>query len=86
VNHGNAGNASHLKRNAPKVPKSKLSPKKTQIILYDDPSMPQPPPDLTLASTDIIIIKYCGVTGVILAGLIFCCQVRVKLRKYEMKK
>jgi hypothetical protein len=38
-------------------------------------SDPVPPPDLTLASTDILIIKYCGVTGVILALIIFSSQV-----------
>lgn len=40
-----------------------------------DPAMPTPPPDLTLGSKDILIIKYCGVTGVILAVFIFCSQV-----------
>jgi hypothetical protein len=39
--------------------------------------MPQPPRDLTIASSDIQIIKYCGVTGVFLAFLIFCCQVNM---------
>lgn len=42
-----------------------------------DPNMPKPPPDLTLAPTDILIIKQCGVTSVILAGIIFCAQVSI---------
>ena len=68
----NKGPASKL----PKTSERTLSPKKSRTkIVYADPAMPQPPPDLTLASTDIRIIKYCGVTGVVLAILIFICQV-----------
>lgn len=43
-----------------------------------DPSMPVPPPDLSLSPTDILIIKYIGMTGVILAVIIICSQVGVR--------
>jgi len=51
-------------------------PQETKSSSEEDPAQQSsPPPHLTLASTDILIIKYCGVTGVILAIIIFCSQV-----------
>lgn len=51
--------------------------KQSKTVVEVDPQMPPPPPDLTLAPTDILIIKQCGVTSVILAGVIFCAQVLI---------
>jgi hypothetical protein len=56
----------------PAAGESSSEPQETKS---SDPAMPSPPPDLTLASTDIRIIKCCGVTGVVLAIIIFCSQV-----------
>ncbi len=50
-------------------------------VVEVDPNMPPPPPDLTLSPTDILIIKQCGVTSVILAALIFCAQVLLIVSK-----
>lgn len=46
-----------------------------ELYPEEDPAMPKPPPDLTLAPCDIAIIKHCGVASVILAVVIFCAQV-----------
>lgn len=77
-----AGQGSNLPLNCNSNRRVKLTlPKSAKVVLYDDPSMPQPPPDLTISEADILVIKYCGITGVFLAFLIFCCQVTLKLRK-----
>ncbi|CAL8070365.1 unnamed protein product [Orchesella dallaii] len=59
-----------LHPNHQQPPPPKLKPVEVEI----DPNMPPPPKDLTLSPTDILIIKHCGVTSVILAALIFCAQ------------